>query len=92
MVAEMREFDAREWVMVRNALDGQQSVLVWTGAVYAFIPGETKQRLFQIVGMSVSRCLDRGDRSWDFTSRELTYYLDPATKRSLASLAKSLDR
>jgi hypothetical protein len=47
------------------------------------VPNEPKQHLFKIVGMSVSRCLPREDGSWDFTSRELTYYLDPKTEEIL---------
>ncbi len=79
MVASIQEFDARDWVKVRNSLDGEQAVLIWTGAIYSFIPGEKKQKLFKIVGMSVSRCIACGENAWDFTSRELTYYLDPET-------------
>ena len=79
----MREFEAKDWVKVRNSLDGQQSVLIWTGAIHSFIPEEKKKKLFNIVGMSVSRCIDRGDNSWDFTSRELTYYLNPETDEIL---------
>ena len=83
MLASIREFEARDWVKVRNSLDGQQAVLIWTGAIYSFIPEEKKRKLFNIVGMSVSRCIDRGNDSWDFTSRELTYYLDPKTSEIL---------
>ena len=83
MAASIREFEAKDWVKVRNSLDGQQAVLIWTGAIYSFIPEEKKKKLFNIVGMSLSRCIDRGDNSWDFTSRELTYYLDPKTNEIL---------
>lgn len=79
MVAQIKEFDAKEWVKTRNSLDGKKTFLPWTGSVYAFVPGEPKKHLFKIVGMSVSRCIANGENSWDFTSRELTYYLDPET-------------
>ena len=79
MVASIQEFDARDWVKVRNSLDGEQAVLIWTGAIYSFIPGEKKKKLFKIVGMSVSRCIACEENAWDFTSRELTYYLHPET-------------
>lgn len=83
MVASIQEFDARDWVKVRNSLDGEQAVLIWSGAIYSFIPEEKKKKLFNIVGMSVSRCVACEDESWDFTSRELTYYLDPDTSEIL---------
>ena len=83
MVASIQEFDARDWVKVRNSLDGEQAVLVWTGAIYSFVPEEKKKKLFNIVGMSVSRCIADENNGWDFVSRELTYYLDPETDKIL---------
>ncbi len=79
MVHSIQEFDAKDWVKVRSSLDGSQTFLTWSGSIYAFVPNEPKKRLFKIVGMSVSRCILDRDSSWDFTSRELTYYLDPST-------------
>lgn len=79
MVATTQEFDARDWVKVRSSLDGSSTFLTWAGSIYAFVPGEKKKHLFKIVGMSVSRCIATQENSWDFTSRELTYYLDTAT-------------
>ena len=75
--------EAKDWVKVRATTDGQQSFLTWQGSVYSFIPGEPKQHLFQIVGMSVARCIPKPERGWDFTSRELTFYLDPETGEKL---------
>ncbi|NEP58249.1 MAG: DUF1838 domain-containing protein [Symploca sp. SIO2G7] len=79
MVTSIEEFDAKYWVKVRSSLDATPTFITWSGSIYAFIPNEPKKRLFKIVGMSVSRCLANEDNSWDFTSRELTYYLDPIT-------------
>lgn len=79
MVAEIREFEAKEFVKVRSSLDASSTFLTWTGSIYAFVPNEPKKRLFKIVGMSVSRCIADQEGNWDFTSRELTYYLDPNT-------------
>ena len=79
MVHSIQEFDVKGWVKVRSSLDASQTFLSWTGSIYAFVPGEPKKRLFKIVGMSVSRCIPKEDEAWDFTSRELTYYLDPNT-------------
>lgn len=79
MVSSIQEFDAKDWVKVRGSLDGSSTFLTWTGSIYAFVPGEKKKHLFKIVGMSASRCIATQENSWDFTSRELTYYLDPST-------------
>lgn len=76
--------DAKHWVKVRSSLDPTQSnFLIWTGSIHSFIPGEKRQRLFKMVGMSVSRCLPTEENSWKFISRELTYYLDPQTGEKL---------
>lgn len=83
MINETKEFDTKQWVKVRSSLDGSQTYLAWTGSIYSFVPNEKKKRLFDIVGMSVSRCIENPDNSWEFTSRELTYYLDPNTKEIL---------
>lgn len=77
MVNSTQEFDAKDWVKVRASLDARPTFLTWAGSIYAFVPNEPKKRLFKIVGMSVSRCIANEESSWDFTSRELTYYLDP---------------
>jgi Protein of unknown function (DUF1838) len=80
MATSTQLLDAQNWVKTRSSLDPTQSTfLVWAGTIYAFIPGEKRHRLFKIVGMSVSRCIATEPGSWDFTSRELTYYLDPET-------------
>ena len=79
MINEVKEFDTKQWVKARASLDGNQSFLTWTGSIYAFVPNEKRRRLFGIAGMSVSRCIANPDDTWEFTSRELTYYLDPNT-------------
>ena len=79
MINQVKEFDTKQWVKARASLNGNQSFLAWTGSIYAFVPNEKKKRLFNIAGMSVSRCIANPDDSWEFTSRELTYYLDPST-------------
>jgi len=84
MIAQIQEFDASHWVKTRSSLDPTQSTfLTWTGSIYAFIPGEKRKLLFKILGMSVSRCILTQEDQWDFTSRELTYYLDPDTGKVL---------
>lgn len=83
MVGSIQELDVKSFIKVRSSLDGSQTFLTWTGSIYSFVPGEAKKRLFKIVGMSVSRCLAQDDNSWHFTSRELTYYLEPTTNQIL---------
>jgi hypothetical protein len=80
MTTEIQTFDAQHWVKTRSSLDANQSSFVtWSGAIYAYIPGEKRNRLFKMVGVSVSRCIPVEEGVWDFTSRELTYYLHPET-------------
>lgn len=75
-----QELDAYQWVKTRSSLEPRKSTfLTWTGKIYSFIPGENRKLLFQISGVSVSRCIPTAQDSWDFTSRELTYYLSPHT-------------
>ncbi|MBD6618452.1 DUF1838 domain-containing protein [Komarekiella sp. 'clone 1'] len=84
MVAQTQELEAQHWVKTRSSLDPSQSTfLTWKGKIYAFIPGEKRQLLFKILGLSVSRCIPTQEGSWDFTSRELTYYLNPETDEIL---------
>jgi hypothetical protein len=82
-MSNTKMFEARDWVKVRNSTTGDPEFLTWTGSIYALIPDEKKIHLFNMVGMNVSRSLDNGDGTWDFMSRELTYYLDPETNEIL---------
>lgn len=80
MVAEVQELDAQYWVKTRSSLDASESIFItWMGKIYAFIPGEKRKLLFKILGLSVSRCIPQEPGTWNFTSRELTYYLNPET-------------
>ncbi len=84
MVSELRNFQAQHWVKARASLNSSQSTfLVWTGKIYAFVPEGETICLFSMVGVNVSRCLPTEEESWHFTSRELTYYLDPKTGENL---------
>ncbi|NET02564.1 MAG: DUF1838 domain-containing protein [Sphaerospermopsis sp. SIO1G2] len=84
MVAHIEAVDVQQWIKTRSSLDPRESTfLVWTGKIYSFIPGEKRQLLFKIIGMSVSRCIPTTESSWDFTSRELTYYLNPESNEVL---------
>ncbi len=86
MVANTQVFEAQHWVKTRSSLDPTESnYLIWRGGIYAFVPGEKRKLLFKMMGMSVSRCIpvEGKEGEWDFTSRELTYYLDPSTGEML---------
>ena len=86
MAANTQLFDAQYCVKTRSSLDPQESnYLIWAGGIYAFMPGEKRKLLFKMMGMSVSRCIPVKEKEgeWDFTSRELTYYLDPSTGEML---------
>lgn len=84
MVTKIRNFEAQHWVKTRSSLDHSQSTfLVWTGKIYAFVPEGKRNCLFSMLGMNVSRCIPTEEGCWDFTSRELTYYLDPKTGERL---------
>ncbi len=82
-MSQIQQFAARDWVKVRNSTEGERVFLTWSGSVYALVPNEPKVHLFNISGMNVSRCLPLGNERWQFTSRELTYYLDPETDEIL---------
>ncbi|TAD78864.1 MAG: DUF1838 domain-containing protein [Oscillatoriales cyanobacterium] len=73
------EFDAATFLKARAATDDRDVYVEWTGSIYAMLPGEPQRHSFDIVGMNVARGLQQEDGSWQMLSRELTYYLDPAT-------------
>jgi len=51
MATKIQNFDTQHWVKTRSSLDPNQSTfLVWSGAIYAFIPGEKKNCLFKMIG------------------------------------------
>ncbi|MEA5593091.1 DUF1838 domain-containing protein [Rivularia sp. UHCC 0363] len=84
MVFQTQEYEAQHWVKTRSSLDSSESTfLTWGGNIYSFVPGEKRKLLFKMLGVSVSRCVLHEEGSWDFTSRELTYYLHPETEEIL---------
>jgi len=80
MFAETREFSPTQFAKTRCTTNGTPSFWTWSGYLYFFMPNEPSRKLFQIVGMNVARCIDKGDGLWDFTSREVILYLDPETR------------
>ncbi len=84
MIANIQEFDTHYWVKTRVSLDPEQSTfLFWNGSIYASIPGKKRKLLFNLMGMSVSRCIPTAGGGWDYISRELNYYLHPTTNEVL---------
>ena len=84
MVAQTKEYEAQHWVKTRSSLDSSESTfLTWSGKIYAFVPGEKRKLLFKMLGVSVSRCILHEEGGFDFSSRELTYNLDPETEELL---------
>ena len=72
-----------ELVRTRCATDGTNVYTEWSGSVYAFVPQQQQQKLFNIIGMNVARCQQSQQGQWFLTSRELTFYLDPQTNQVL---------
>ncbi|KAI9475604.1 MAG: hypothetical protein EXX96DRAFT_573929 [Benjaminiella poitrasii] len=56
----------------------------WEGSIFAFIPGQPPKKIFNCVGMNVSKAkIEEGKLK--VTGRELTYYLDPVTGEKLTT-------
>jgi hypothetical protein len=76
----MQTLGAEELVRTRCSTDGSNIYMEWQGSVYAFVPQEKQQKLFNIIGMNASRCF-HDDGKWFLTSREVTFYLNPQTNQ-----------
>lgn len=74
-----------ELIKARCSTDSSNIYCEWSGSVYAFVPQEKQKKLFNIIGMNVSRCLPQDNNKWLLTSREITLYLDPLTNEVLDS-------
>lgn len=72
-----------ELVRTRCSTDGSNIYTQWQGFIYAFVPQEKPQKLFNIIGMNVARCQKNKQGKWFMTSRELSLYLDPRTNQVL---------
>ncbi len=71
--------------------DGEAVVYHWSGKVFSRVEGEPDRHLFNVEGMNVRQCVTVTDpaRGTGFrqVSRELMFYLDPATGAVLKSWA-----
>ncbi|MCL4720864.1 MAG: DUF1838 domain-containing protein, partial [Gammaproteobacteria bacterium] len=59
-------------------ISGRESIAVFPGEAWAWIPGEGNSKLFRTVGIGVSRVeWVPAEKSWRFYHREALLYLDP---------------
>jgi hypothetical protein len=64
------------FVKTRLSLDGSESVLWWTGTVYASQPGKQAKLLFNFEGYNIARAI-KIDGGYQVLSREAAFYSDP---------------
>lgn len=58
-----------------------ETILSWSGQAYSMVPQEEQRELFGLFGINLARCwFNTTTNTWKFSSRELQYYLDPATQ------------
>ncbi|KAG1052617.1 hypothetical protein G6F43_005262 [Rhizopus delemar] len=77
------EYDVSTLLKLRYSTDPNvDTFFQWEGSVFCFIPNEPPKKLFNCVGMNVSRAKIEEGKLWT-QSRELTYYLDPVTNEKL---------
>lgn len=66
-----------------GAADGEEAVWHFSGNVYSRVQGERDRLLFRGDGFNIRRCVEVEDpergRGWRMVSREVWFYLDPAT-------------
>ena len=81
--SNLQSLGTEELIRSYCSTDGKNIYKQWRGSVYAFVPQERQQKLFNIIGMNVARCFQDDQGQWHLTSRELTFYLDPQTNEIL---------
>ena len=61
-----------------------ETIVSWNGEVFSLEPQKKQQKLFNIFGINLARCWQNASAGgWQFTSRELQYYLDKDTNLPL---------
>lgn len=68
-----------ELVRTRCSTDKRNVYTEWTGSIYAYVPQEEQQKLFNIIGMNVARCLKNQQQSFLYPKRELTHLVSAYT-------------
>lgn len=67
-------------VKMRCSLDPAESVLTWwKGTIFTQFPEKAPEALFAFEGFNVCRTVPQEDGTWQFLSRELSFYRDLAT-------------
>ncbi|KAL0076660.1 hypothetical protein J3Q64DRAFT_1876560 [Phycomyces blakesleeanus] len=70
-----------------SADPNSETFFEWSGSVFAFLPNQPPKKIFECVGMNVSKAIHSKEQSpkdvLEVTGRELTYYLDPITRKKL---------
>ncbi len=64
---------------MRGNIDGSDTVMWWSGLIFAVIPGEKPTLLFEFEGINVARLEHQPDGSWRMLTREYAVYKDPRT-------------
>ncbi len=66
-----------------SAKDATPALYHWSGHVFSRVPGEPDRHLFDLEGMNIRQCVTVNDPKrgvgFKMVSRELMFYLDPAT-------------
>jgi len=66
-----------------SANDNEPTVYWFHGEGFSRVPGERDRKLFNVEGMNVRQCVTVNDpvrgAGWRLVSRELLFYVDPAT-------------
>lgn len=70
-----------------SMISGKPTLYWWSGRMYSHVAGERDRVLFNVHGMNVRRCQIKTDPKkglcWRSVSREVMFYLDPATNEVL---------
>jgi len=83
-VMETRAVNSKDIAKIRCSLNKEdETFFFFNGSVIAYFTGanKTNQYLFKTIGINVGRCWERSDGTYSLASRELLYYLDPATDK-----------
>ncbi|MCW1967046.1 MAG: DUF1838 domain-containing protein [Anaerolineae bacterium] len=72
-----------QFIKVRSSLDpNETSVFWWTGTIYAQLPHQPYQKLFQFEGFNIGRC-ETIEGGYRMITREAAFYKDPKTGQIL---------
>ena len=67
------------FLKMRGNIDGSDTVMWWSGQIFAVIPQEKPALLFEFEGINVARLVHQSDGSWRMLTREYAVYKDPRT-------------